>query len=80
MPRVSRRALKDLNDLPEPMRSKAESLIGRLDEEPSLGKKLLGALAGLRAARLGRSYRIIYRVSGTGVEVVAITPRRDSYR
>lgn len=85
MPRLTRRAQKDLADLPESMRSKAEGIINRLDLEPALGHKLLGKLAGKRSARLGRSHRIIYRVDQEGGAIVAvvvltITARKDAYR
>jgi mRNA-degrading endonuclease RelE of RelBE toxin-antitoxin system len=80
MPRLSKRALRDLEQLPGPLRERAEQIISRLDPEPSLGKKLLGALAGLRSARLGRSHRILYRITPNGVFVVTVTPRKDAYR
>jgi mRNA-degrading endonuclease RelE of RelBE toxin-antitoxin system len=80
MPELSKRALSDLDSLPGPLRVRAQGIIDRLDSEPALGKKLLGALAGLRSARLGRSHRIIYRVTGQGVFVVTVSPRRDAYR
>jgi mRNA-degrading endonuclease RelE of RelBE toxin-antitoxin system len=80
MPEFSKRALRDLDGLPGPLRARAEGIINRLDSEPALGKKLLGALAGLRSARLGRSHRILYRVSAQGVFVVTVSPRRDAYR
>jgi mRNA-degrading endonuclease RelE of RelBE toxin-antitoxin system len=80
MPRLSKRASRDLEQLPGPLRERAEGIISRLDLEPSLGKKLLGALAGLRSARLGRSHRILYRITSDGVFVVTVSPRRDAYR
>lgn len=80
MPRMSRRAQKELSNLPGPLREKAEELMRRLDDEPALGKKLLGGLKDLRSARLGRTHRIIYKVSDEGVAVVTIAPRKDSYK
>jgi mRNA-degrading endonuclease RelE of RelBE toxin-antitoxin system len=80
MPAFSNRAKKDLSALPPNLRDRAESLIERLDHEPNLGGKLLGKFKGLRSARLGRSHRVIYRVTDTGVEIVTITMRRDAYR
>jgi mRNA-degrading endonuclease RelE of RelBE toxin-antitoxin system len=76
---LSRRAEKDLQQLPGRMQERACELIGRLDREPSLGKKLLGKLQGLRSARLGRSHRIIYRVGDEGVIVLTIADRKDAY-
>lgn len=80
MATLSQRAQKDLADLPKELREKAENVIGRLDAEPGLGKKLLGALAGKRSARLGRSYRIIYELRDDGPFILTIRIRRDVYR
>lgn len=80
MPTYTRRAQKDLAALPVPLRRRAESLSERLDREPGLGKKLLGKLAGRRSARLGRTHRILYEVSDTGVIVLTVGPRKDVYR
>lgn len=80
MPLLTARARKDLQGLPEPLRSHARALCSRLDAEPSLGKKLQGRLQGVRSAQLGRSHRILYRIEATGVTVLAIHPRRDAYR
>lgn len=81
MPRLSRRALKDLDDLPPALREKALAVIGQLDQNPALGKKLLGALKGKRSARLGRSHRIIYRLDNAGTpEVLTVRSRQDAYR
>jgi len=80
MPRLSKRAERDLEELPDPLRIRAEAIVSRLDAEPALGKKLLGALQDLRSARLGRSHRILYRVTDDGIFVVTVSPRRDAYR
>jgi mRNA-degrading endonuclease RelE of RelBE toxin-antitoxin system len=80
LPSLTARARKDLEGLAEPLRSHARALCGRLDSEPSLGKKLQGRLQGIRSARLGHSHRILYRVEATGIVVLAIRPRRDAYR
>lgn len=76
---LSRRAEKDLAELPDALREKARNIIDRLDTEPALGKKLLGALAGKRSARLGRTHRIIYVTEPT-IMVLTISMRRDAYR
>lgn len=81
MPTLSRRAQKDLEGLPDLLRAKALNIISRLDSEPGLGKKLLGPLAGIRSARLGRSHRILYEVSDAGTaHVLTVSQRRDAYR
>ena len=78
--RLTRRAEKDLADLPPTLAVKATEIIERLDSEPHIGKKLLGPLQGRRSARLGRSHRIIYTASGGEIVVLTITHRRDAYR
>jgi len=81
MPSLSRRAEKDLANLPPALREKAQAIIARLDREPGLGKKLLGALHCLRSARLGRSHRILYEVRKDGIaHILTVSPRRDVYR
>jgi len=80
LPHLTDRARRDLEGLPEPLRSHARALCTRLDAEPSLGKKLQGRLQGIRSARLGRSHRILYRLDASGITVLAIRPRRDAYR
>lgn len=77
---LTQRARKDLGELPPAMQQKARELIARLDAEPALGKKLLGKLAGLRSARLGRSHRVIFRLADDGPLVLVISSRRDAYR
>lgn len=79
MATLSRRAEKDLAELPDALRNKAQAIIDKLDSEPTLGKKLLGPLAGKRSAKLGRTHRIVY-VTDPIVLVLAITQRKDAYR
>jgi len=80
LPRLTDRARRDLEALPEPLRSHARALCERLDAEPSLGKKLQGRLQWIRSARLGTGHRILYKVDAPGITVLAIRPRRDAYR
>jgi mRNA-degrading endonuclease RelE of RelBE toxin-antitoxin system len=81
MPSLSRRAEKDLAALPDALRAKAEAIIARLDTEPGIGKKLVAGLKGIRAARLGRSHRILYETRTDGMaHVLTIGQRRDVYR
>lgn len=80
MAKLTRRGQRDLEKLPEPIRKKALEIMRRLDQNPAMGKKLLGALAGKRVARLGRSHRIIYTAEGGVVTVLTVRPRRDVYR
>lgn len=80
MPQLARRAKKDLDELPRPLSKKAREIIRRLDQEPGLGKKLVGPLQGKRAARLGRTHRIICTVNEGKIIVLTISHRKDAYR
>ena len=80
MARLARRAKKDLDALPAALATRARKIIGPLDNEPHLGRKLAGPLRGKRSARLGRSHRIIYTVSDREIIVLTISHRRDAYR
>jgi mRNA-degrading endonuclease RelE of RelBE toxin-antitoxin system len=77
--RLTKRAEKDLEQLPEALRDKARVLIERLESEPALGKKLLGPLAGKRSIWLGRTHRIIYTETPE-MTVLTVPMRRDAYR
>lgn len=80
MPKLTKRAQKDLDALPRPLADKAREIILRLDREPALGKKLMGPLEGKRSARLGRSHRMIYQLVDSEVVLLTITARKDAYR
>jgi mRNA interferase RelE/StbE len=47
--------------------------------DPDHGKALRGELLGLRSVRVGR-LRVIYRITPTAIELVAIGPRRTVYQ
>ena len=47
-------------------------------DDPTCGKALKEELEGYWSLRLGRS-RIIYRLRGGGIEIVAIGPRKTIY-
>jgi len=78
MTRKTKRAVADLEALPKALRDKAEAIIARLQEEPALGKKLLGKLEGKRSVRLGRTHRIIY--TSEPLVVLTVAQRKDAYR
>lgn len=79
MPKLTKRAYKDLEALPSPLRKKAREIIGRLEDEPARGKKLTGRLKGRRSARLGRSHRILYSAESGSIIILAIRARKDAY-
>ncbi len=80
MPELTPRAGKQLDKLPVRLSAKARELIRRLDDEPRLGKKLVGRLQGKRSARLGRSHRIVYEATGGRIVVLSVRAIRDLYR
>lgn len=80
MPKLTKRAQKDLDALPQALANKPREITLRLDEEPALGKKLMGPLEGKRSARLGRSHRMIYQLVDGEVVLLTITARKDAYR
>ncbi len=71
MPKLTKRAQKDSNALPHALANKPREIILRLDQEPALGKKLIGPLEGKRSARLGSYHRMIYQlVDGEAVLLI----------
>ena len=66
--------------LPTVLATRATEIIRRVDNEPHLGKKLVGPLQGKRSAGLGRSHRMIYIASNGQIVVLTISHRRDAYR
>ena len=73
------RALRDLvRHLPPALKSKVKIALRSISDDPYRAKELKEELAGLMSYRIGRS-RIIYRVVGTVVEIVALGPRVDIY-
>lgn len=78
--RVTRRAQKDLADLPEQLQAKAQEVIQGVETQPNAGTKLRGKLNGKWAVRLGRSHRIIYEIDGSDVVVLVVRDRKDAYR
>lgn len=61
-------------ELKRRLRSTLEAVVA----DPSVGKALRDELAGLRSCRVGR-FRIIYRLAGSVIEVVAVGPRTTIY-
>jgi mRNA interferase RelE/StbE len=61
-------------DLKRRVRAALDSVV----EDPAVGKALRDELSGLRSCRIGR-LRIIYRVAGSVIEIVALGPRATIY-
>ena len=78
--RLTRRAHRDLEGLPETVRGAVlETLTGIAAEPEAAGKKLVGRLEGLWAARVG-NYRALYTIEGGLVVVRAIRHRAVAYQ
>lgn len=60
------------------IKKKVRSCLAAIQSDPARGKALKDDLAGLRSFRPGR-FRIVYKVSGQEVHIVAIGPRTRIY-
>jgi len=75
MPRV----LRDLiRHLPPELKKKVKVALRSISYDFHGAKELSDELAGLRSYRIGRS-RIIYRIVGSIVQIVALGPRTEIY-
>jgi mRNA-degrading endonuclease RelE of RelBE toxin-antitoxin system len=75
MPRI----LRDLiRHLPPALKAKIKAALRSISNNPYHAKELRDDLAGLRSYRVAR-LRIIYRITGTMVQIVALGPRTDIY-
>ena len=73
------RAVRDLLiHLPPPLKRKVKLAFQALAEDPYQVKPLKDELAELRSFRVMRA-RIILRINGASVEIVAFGPRKDMY-
>ena len=64
--------------LPPQLKRKVKAALRSIADDPYPGKELKEELAGLRSYPIARA-RLIYRIAGTVVEVVAFGPRVDIY-
>src|SRR5262245_20580567 len=75
MPQV----LRDLiRHLPPELKAKVKTTLTSISDDPYRVKELRDELAGLRSYRIAR-FRIIYRIVGSMVQIVALGPRADIY-
>ena len=75
MPRV----LRDLiRHLPPELKAKIKAALRTIADDPYGARELSEELAGLRSYRVARS-RVIYRIVGSVVQIVAFGPRGDIY-
>ncbi|HUP00841.1 MAG TPA: type II toxin-antitoxin system RelE/ParE family toxin [Gemmatimonadota bacterium] len=77
--RFSRSAAKAYEKLPARIKEACLAIIRELSAGEISGSKLKGELAGLLSLRLGRAYRLLYRVGDEGIKIVDVGPRGDIY-
>jgi mRNA-degrading endonuclease RelE of RelBE toxin-antitoxin system len=65
--------------LPPDLKRKVKAALRSIADDPFQAKELQEELAGLRSYRITRA-RLIYRIRGSVVDVVAFGPRADIYR
>jgi mRNA-degrading endonuclease RelE of RelBE toxin-antitoxin system len=75
---MSRAVREIVTHLPPELKRKVKSALRSLAKDPYQAKELKDELAGLRSYRIGAT-RLILRIVGTMVEVVAFGPRSDIY-
>jgi mRNA-degrading endonuclease RelE of RelBE toxin-antitoxin system len=64
--------------LPPEFKRKVKAALRAIADDPYQGKELKEELAGLRSYRIARA-RIIYRIQGSILEIVAFGSRADIY-
>lgn len=73
------KAVRDLvPHLPPELRRKVKAALRSVADDPYRARELRDELAGLRSYRIARA-RLIYRIKGSTVEVIAFGPRADIY-
>jgi mRNA interferase RelE/StbE len=78
--RLTRQARQQLEALPNAVRDAVLETLVLIQLEPEeMGKRLLGRMEGLWAARVG-SYRVLYTLEPSGVIVRSIRHRGVAYR
>ena len=75
---ISKTVRNLITHLPPELKRKVKTALRAIATDPYRAKELKDELVGLRSYRLGNA-RIIFRLTGQVVEVVAFGPRRDIY-
>jgi mRNA-degrading endonuclease RelE of RelBE toxin-antitoxin system len=72
-------AMRDLvRHLPPELKRKLKAALRSIVDDPHRAKELKEELAGLMSYRVARA-RVIYRVKGSVVEIIAFGPRAEVY-
>jgi mRNA-degrading endonuclease RelE of RelBE toxin-antitoxin system len=75
MPQVTRDLFRHL---PPELKRKVKAALRSIVDDPYRAKELKEELAGLRSYSIARA-RLVYRIQGSVVEIVAFGPRADIY-
>ncbi|HEU4340014.1 MAG TPA: type II toxin-antitoxin system RelE/ParE family toxin [Candidatus Binatia bacterium] len=71
--------LRDLvRHLPPELKAKVKGALRSISDNPYRAKELREELAGLRSYRIAK-VRVIYRIVGSRVQIIALGPRADIY-
>jgi len=76
--RVPRDVASLIQGLDPDLKRKLRAALDAIIADPSVGKAPRDELAGLRSYRIGR-FRLICRIAGSIVEIVAVGPRASIY-
>ncbi len=75
IPRMLRNLIRHL---PPELKAKVKAALRSISDDPYRAKELRDELGGLRSCRVARS-RVIYRIVGSTVQIVALGPRTEIY-
>ena len=75
---IARTVRQLITHLPPKFKRRVKIALQSLSDNPYGAKELQEPLAGLRSQRIGRA-RIIFRIKGSIIEIVALGPRHDIY-
>jgi mRNA interferase RelE/StbE len=79
---LTKRAVKDLDGLEKAQPKLYDKMVAKikaLEQEPTLGKPLVGPLRGRWSLRVGE-YRAIYETGKDVVTILTVNHRREVYR
>lgn len=76
---LTRRFQKSFEKLDSKMRERVKDVLLKIRENPYVGKRLTGDLAGDYSMRVG-AYRITYAVEGENVWIETVRHRKDVYK
>lgn len=75
---ISGEQVETICHLPPEVKRKVRSALDEIAAKPSVGKELIEDLSGFWSYKLGK-LRIIYRIEGSSIRVMAVGPRVSIY-